>query len=107
MFSHFDPSGSPHESIVFEDNGKGKVMGVGKVAISNDLFISNVLLVKSSNYNLLSTSQLCEIGYNYFFTNVDVTVIRRDDSSLIFKGQMKGKLYLKVFHQIKLTLKLV
>ena len=31
----------------FGDNGKGKVKGLGKIAISNDLSISNVLLVES------------------------------------------------------------
>jgi hypothetical protein len=31
------------QSITFGDNGKGKVKGPGKIAISNDLSISNVL----------------------------------------------------------------
>jgi hypothetical protein len=31
------------DSIIFGDNGKGKVKGLGKIAISNDLSISNVL----------------------------------------------------------------
>jgi hypothetical protein len=31
------------DSITFGDNGKGKVKGLGKIAISNDLSISNVL----------------------------------------------------------------
>ena len=97
MFSQLETSGSPHENILFGDNGKGKVMGLGKVAITNDLSISNVLLVKSLNYNLLSVSQLCQLGYNCLFTDVDVTVMRRDDSSLVFKGHMKGKLYLVDF----------
>ena len=104
MFASFDSSGSSHENIVFGDDGKGKVMGLGKVAISNDLSISNVLLVKSLNYNLLSVSQLCEMGYNCLFTNVDVTVFRRDDSSIVFKGHMKGKLYLVDFTSDKASL---
>ena len=37
------------DSITFGDNGKGKVKGLGKIAISNDLSISNVLLVESLN----------------------------------------------------------
>jgi hypothetical protein len=41
-------------SITFGDNGKGRVKGLGKIAISNDLSISNVLLVESFNFNLLS-----------------------------------------------------
>jgi hypothetical protein len=42
------------QSITFGDNSKGKVKGLGKIAISNDLSISNVLLVESLNFNLLS-----------------------------------------------------
>ena len=45
------------DSITFDDNGK--VKGLGKIAISNDLSISNVLLVESLNFNLLSVAQLC------------------------------------------------
>jgi hypothetical protein len=43
-------------SITFGDNGKGRVKGLGKIAISNDLSISNVLLVESFNFNLLSVA---------------------------------------------------
>ena len=31
------------DSIIFGDNGKGKVKGLGKIAISNDLSIFNML----------------------------------------------------------------
>ena len=48
-------------SITFGDNGKGKVKGLGKIAISNDLSISNVLLVESLNFNLLLVAQLCDL----------------------------------------------
>ena len=46
------------DSITFGDNRKGKVKGLGKIAISNDLSIFNVLLVESLNFNLLSVAQL-------------------------------------------------
>ena len=45
------------DSITFGDNGKGKVKGLGKIAISNEFSISNVLLVESLNFNLLSVAQ--------------------------------------------------
>jgi hypothetical protein len=68
-----------------------------KIAISNDNSISNVLLVNSLRYNLLSISQLCELGYNYLFTDKGVEVYRREDSSIAFMGYLKGKLYLVDF----------
>jgi hypothetical protein len=45
-------------SITFGGNGKGKVKGLGKIAISNHLSISNALLVESLNLNLLLVAQL-------------------------------------------------
>jgi hypothetical protein len=46
------------DSIIFGDNGKGKVKGLGKIAISNDLNISNMLLIEGLNFNLLLVAQL-------------------------------------------------
>jgi hypothetical protein len=37
------------------------------------------------------------MGYNFLFTNVDVTVFRRSDGSLEFKGVSDNKLYLVDF----------
>ena len=54
MFTSFHPSHDQSGNIVFGDNGKGEVLSLGKIAISNDNYISNVLLVNSLRYNLLS-----------------------------------------------------
>jgi transposase InsO family protein len=70
---------------------------LGKIAITNEHSISNVFLVELLGYNLLSISQLCHMGYNCLFTNVDVSVFRRSDGSLAFKGVLDGKLYLVDF----------
>jgi transposase InsO family protein len=37
------------------------------------------------------------MGYNCLFTDVDVTVFRRNDDSLAFKGVLDGQLYLVDF----------
>jgi hypothetical protein len=44
--------GNGYDSITFGDNGKGKVKGLDKIAISNYMSIFNVLLVESLNFNL-------------------------------------------------------
>ena len=51
------------DSITFGDNGKGKVKGLGKIAISNDLSISNVLLVESLNFNLYIVSSITFLSW--------------------------------------------
>ena len=53
MFTSLDEVDG-QERITFGDNSKGKVKGLGKVAISNDHSISNVLYVASLSFNLLS-----------------------------------------------------
>jgi hypothetical protein len=60
MFTSIDNKGSEYDKITFVDIGNGKVKELGKIAISNDLSISNVLLVESLSYNLLSVAQLCD-----------------------------------------------
>jgi hypothetical protein len=66
------------------------VKGLGKITISPDHSISNVSLVDSLDYNLLSVSQLCKMGYNYLFTDIGVTIFRRSDDSIAFKGVLDG-----------------
>ena len=85
MFSSYVKNKDPSDSIMFGDGNQGKVKGLGKIAISSEHSISNVFLVESLGYNLLSVSQLCNMGYNCIFTNVDVAVFRRSDGSLALR----------------------
>ena len=86
------------DSMTFGDNGKGKVKGLGKIAISNDLSISNMLLVERLNFNLLSVAQLCDLGFKCIFRVDDVEIISVDGSNLIFKGFRYENLYLVDFN---------
>jgi hypothetical protein len=87
-----------YDSITFGDNGKGKVKGHGKIAIYNDLSISNVLLVERLNFNLLSVAQLCDLGFKCIFRVDDVEIISVDGSNLIFKDFRYENLYLVDFN---------
>jgi hypothetical protein len=78
MFTSYVKNKDSQDSIIFGDGNQGKVKGLGKIAISNEHSISNVFLVESIGYNLLS-------------------VFRRCDGSLAFKGVLDGKLYLVDF----------
>jgi hypothetical protein len=101
LFTSIELHDIPKEIIIFGDNSKGDVIGLGKIAITNDNSIMNVYLVETLGYNLLSVSQLCKMGYNCLFTNASVTVFRREDSSIAFTGQLKGKVYLVDFSKEK------
>jgi transposase InsO family protein len=76
------------------------VKGLGKIAISPDHSISNVFLIDSLDYNLLSVSQLCKMGYNCLFTDIGVTVFRRSDDSIAFKGVLEGHVGMKNLHKL-------
>jgi hypothetical protein len=97
LFTFCAKNKDSHDTIIFGDGNQGKVKGIGKIAIPTEHSISNVFLVESFGYNLLYVSQLCHMGYNCLFTNVDVTVFRRSDGSLAFKGVSGSKLYLVDF----------
>jgi hypothetical protein len=98
MFTSYVKNKDSQDSIIFGDGNQGKVKGLGKIAITYEHSISNVFLVESLGYNLLFVSQLCNMGYNCLFTNVDVSVFR-SDGSLAFKGVLDDKLYLVNFRK--------
>jgi hypothetical protein len=100
MFSSYEKNQDPQRAITFGDGNQGLVKGLGKIAISPDHSISNVFL--ALDYNLLSVSQLCKMGYNCLFTDVGVTVFRRNDDSIAFKGVLECQLYLVDFDRAEL-----
>jgi hypothetical protein len=97
VFTFFEENNCSSDTITFGDNSEENVLEYDKIAITTDHSISKVLLVDSLDYNLLSISQLCEMCYNYLFTNKSVTVFRRSDGSYAFSGILRGKLYLVDF----------
>jgi hypothetical protein len=97
MFTSLDENVDGQDKITFGDNSKGKVQGLGKVIISNDLSISNVLLVAPLSFNLLSVGQLYDLGLQCLFTPTEVIVSKMDDESMVFKGYRYNNLYLVDF----------
>ena len=57
MFTSLDEEVDGQERITFGDNSKGKVV------ISNDHSISNILYVASLSFNLVSIGQLCDLDF--------------------------------------------
>jgi hypothetical protein len=104
MFSSYEENEDPQRAITFGDGNQGLVKGLGKIAISPENSISNVFLVNSLDYNLLFVSQLCKMGYNFLFTNIGVTIFRRSDDSIAFKGVLEGQPYLVDFNENKVEL---
>jgi hypothetical protein len=97
MLTSFEKNEYESDCITFDGNSQGQVLDFAKIATTTEHSISKVLLVESLDYNLLSVSQLCEMDYNYLFTDKGATIFRRSDASFAFKGVLRGKLYLMDF----------
>jgi hypothetical protein len=104
MFTSIDNEGSECDKITFGDNSKGKMKGLGKITISNDLSILNVLLVESLRYNLLSVAQLCDLDLICKFSSKDVVIPSIESDGLIFKGFHYANLYVVDFSSIDASL---
>jgi hypothetical protein len=62
LFTSYVKNKDSQDTIIFGDGNQGKVKGLGKIAITSEHSISNVFLVESLGYNLLSVSQLCHMA---------------------------------------------
>jgi hypothetical protein len=104
MFSSYEKNEDPQRAITFGDGNQGLVKGLGKLLYLLTIPFLIFFLVDSLDYNLLSVSQLCKMGYNCLFTDVGVTVFRRSDDSVAFKGVLDDQLYLVDFNDNKTEL---
>jgi hypothetical protein len=105
MFS-YERNDYPQIAITFWDGNQVLVRGLDKIEISTDHSICNVFLVDFLDYNLLSVSQSCHMGYNCLFTIVGVTIFRSNDDSVAFKVGLNCKLYLMISQTKMLNLTL-
>ena len=96
MFTSLEDPGD-HEHVTYGDNSRGKVLGLGRIAISKDLSISNVLFVEALSFNLISIAQLCDLGLTCTFDKNGVVVTFEEDKSLVFTGFRHGNIYLVDF----------
>src|SRR5438132_878424 len=63
IFTTLEEGDYDRDHITLGQNSRKKVIGLGKIAITNDLSIQNVLHVEDLCFNLLSVGQLCDLGY--------------------------------------------
>ena len=74
VMSDLQPPSPYLNCVTIGDNSELKVLGRGKVVISNDLSVENVLLVESLGYNLMSVIQLACFGFASYFDEENVVV---------------------------------
>ena len=79
--------------VTFGDNGKGKIVAIGKVGKSFSSFINDVLLVDGLKHNLLSISQLCDLGYEVIFRKLDCLIIWEKSGEILFEAKRYNNVY--------------
>jgi hypothetical protein len=103
MFSSYLHLEGPKETIAYGGDTKREVIGVGDIPISHNYSITNVLHVDPLGYILLSVSQLSEIGFDFHFLDKGVSIIRREDSSIVLTGRLRGRLCLVDLNKSKVS----
>ena len=87
----FDAKDGGH--VTFEDNIKGKIIGIGEIGNPQSLSIHHVLFVDSLKYNFLSISQLYNMGNKVTFYPKNCFVSSLDEDKVIFSGERVDNFY--------------
>ena len=84
--------------VTFGDNNKAKTIGIGNIGTQDSSFIKNVLLVDNLNYNLLSVSQLCDMGLFVIFKRFECLLL---DSkyNLVARGKRQNDIYVLIMNK--------
>ena len=75
--------------VIFVDNLKGKIIGVGNIGCKSFPLMEKMFLVNSLKHNSLSISQLCDKGYTIMFDHACCLILKND--KVIFVGNRKRK----------------
>jgi hypothetical protein len=100
IFTSFGDPGD-HDHVTYGDNTRGRVAGLGRIVITKDFSILNVLYVESLSFNLLFVAQLCDFVLMCTFDKYDVIVFHEKDKSLVFKGFRYERIHLMDFSKKK------
>ena len=87
-------------NVTFGDNAKGKIVGIGQVGNPKTLSIHKVLLIDGLKHNLLSISQLCDMGNKVTFYPKNCFVSNLSDDKVIFKGERLEHIYMIDLNEI-------
>ena len=79
--------------VTFGDNAKGKIIGIREIGNPQSLSIHHVLFINSLKYNLLSISQLCDMGNKVTFYPKNCFVSSLDEDKVIFSGERVDNVY--------------
>ena len=92
-----DYQSSRDTRVLFGDAKMSKVLGLGKVIISPDASIENVLLDETCAFNLFSVHYLAKMGLCIFFDVDMVTKMWSKTLKVSFVGHVEDGMYVVDF----------
>ena len=84
-FNKLDAKDGGH--VTFGDNAKGKIIGIREIGNPQSLSIHHVLFIDGLKHNLLSRSQLCDMGNKVTFYPKNYFVSSLDEDKVIFSSE--------------------
>ena len=84
-------------TVTYGDKSKSKVTGFGKVVVTPNITLVNVMLVKTLGYNLLSVRALGKMGFSVFFEPNIVVLLWSKTLEVAFVGHVGNELYVVDF----------
>jgi hypothetical protein len=87
-------TGSSHAGYVtYGDSSRSTVLGLGKVVVSHNVTVEDIMLVESLSYNLISIAQLANMGFANFFDVGIVVLLWSKSLKVAHVGHVKNGLY--------------
>nr|KYP41360.1 hypothetical protein KK1_037264 [Cajanus cajan] len=80
--------------IAYEDNNKGKILGLGTISNNSNTLIEDVLYVEGLKYNLLSIRQLCDENYKVSFNNECFMICDKTTNETLFVSKRINNIYI-------------
>jgi hypothetical protein len=85
--------------VTYGDSSRSKVLGLGKVVISQNVTVEDVMLVETLSYNLLFVAQLIDMGFATLFDVRIVVLLWSKSLKVGFVGHVKNGLYVIDFSE--------
>jgi hypothetical protein len=84
-------------TVTYGDMSQFKVLGLGKVVVTPDISLMDVMLVETLGYNLLSVRALGKMGFAVFIDYDIVVLLWSKSLKVAFIGHIENNLYLVDF----------
>jgi hypothetical protein len=86
-------------TVTYGDMSQSEVLGLGKVVVTPDISLVDVMLVETLGYNLLLVRALGKMGFAVFIDNEIVVLLWSKSLKVAFIGHIKNNLYVVDFSE--------